>query len=415
MLPIADTPFTLLASDATPFVCCIAIPIVIGISMAVGNALNAKSKRQGRMSPPAPPPPRPSSGGLQVFAERKDVGGGNWATFLALRGDMFVPQAPTTAKVTTAIFDITSGAEKPMPVLCLLEQFATENGFYFAENHTTIPYRSCSVERLGAGVLPDALIVCPRRGNRRLRALIQVHESFGGVIAKFEFDFQFNATVIGYEDAAQHAASARTGVAQIAFAMAAADGQMDEQELKLIETLFKQRFNTSEHKSLRDELRAAFSRAYGDLSSRRKLPGELVREATDALKDDPGMRELAFEFAIRIAAGDGAIADQEERFLQNLARDLAIPDDVRRSMREKFIQLNMYKGVSTDGRMIGGDADARVRQAIGMPMDLRGEGARKWLTDEYRKWNGRVTNPNPKVREEAEHRLRLIADLRTKI
>ena len=75
----------------------------------------------------------------------------------------------------------------------------------------------------------------------------------------------------------------------------------------------------------------------------------------------------------------------------------------------------MYEGAAAEGRAqstLGADA---AKQALGMPSGLTPDAQRKWLTDECRKWNGRVTNPDPKIREEAEARLKAIAMLRSRL
>ena len=302
-----------------------------------------------------------------------------------------------------------------MPVVCLLEGLATERGMFHSVVEADIPYRQSNVQRLHAGFIPNPLIVCPRRGRRRLRAIIDVQVPLAGTIAMTEHDFDFDAVNTGYKEAAEQAASARVAVSKIAFATAAADGNLAESELKLIESLFKQRFNTSGNDKLKQEFRETFRSIHRDIESRSKSPHQLVREALELLKDDAAMRELAFEFSVRISAADGALAPEEDRFLQNLGRDLAISAEQQRSTREKFIRLSMYAAEADSNRPRPVDARATARTALGMPPGLDEAEQRKWLTNEYRKWNGRVTNSDPAIREEAEARLRAIAQLRAEL
>jgi tellurite resistance protein len=394
-------PGLLLKSDGA-WMCLVPLLLVVGIAVLRGIVGAVRSGG--------------SSGGLRGFIERRKVGDGELsATLLGLRGTLHVPVAPCTVAIRTLLLDITDGAAKPMPVLCLLEQFADENGFFQTDNTADVPHAAVRVERIHAALIPDQLIVCPRRGHRRLRAFVRVVAPISGPVAVVEHDFDFQATSIGYEEVAQKAAESRAGLAKVAFATAGVDGELAESELELIESLFKQRFSTKENKAVRDELRTTMKDVHARVRRDPSCSTVLVREGVASLKEDDEMKALAFEFAVRIAAADGTLAPPEERFLQALGMALGIPEAHQRSAREKFIRLSMYEGAAADGRARTTLGQDGARQALGMPSGLSPDEQRKWLTAEYRKWNGRVTNPDPKIREEAEARLKAIAMLRSRL
>ena len=52
-------------------------------------------------------------------------------------------------------------------------------------------------------------------------------------------------------------------------------------------------------------------------------------------------------------------------------------------------------------------------QLLGITEDMAGETFRKRLNEEYRKWNARVTHPDPQVRSQADQILTLIAEIRS--
>lgn len=399
--PMTMLPLILLKSDAA-WVCI--VPVVAAVVIGVIRAIVAERRSGG------------SSGGLRGFIERKRVADGDLsATLLGLKGTLRVPGAPCRVLLRTVLFDITDGPASPMPVFCLMEQFADENGLFQADNTADIPSSAVSVERIHAALIPDPLIVCARRGRRRLRAIVRMVAPLAGPVAVIEHDFDFECGSIGYQEIGEKAAEARAGLAKVAFATAGIDGELADSELELIETLFKQRFATKENKDVRDELRAVMKEVHARVRKDPACAVALVREGVVLLGDDEAMKSLAFEFAVRIAAADGTLATPEERFLERLGGSLGISDDFQRTTREKFIRLSMYEGAAAEGRSqttLGADA---ARQALGMPAGLNPDAQRKWLTDEYRKWNGRVTNPDPKIREEAESRLKAIAMLRSRL
>ena len=394
-------PSILLKSDGA-WVCI--VPIVIVVVIGVIRAVVAEARSGG------------ASGGLSGFIERKRLPDGDLsATLLGLRGTLRVPGAPCRVLMRTLLLDITDGPAKPLPVFCLLEQFADENGLFQADNTADIPSSSVRVERVHAALIPDPLIVCARRGRRLLRAVVRVVAPRSGPVALVEYDFDFECGSIGYQEIGEKAAESRAGLAKVAFATAGIDGELAESELSLIESLFKQRFATKENKEVREELRTVMKDVHARVRRDPSCAPILVREGLALLKDDEPMKSLAFEFAVRIAAADGTLAAPEERFLQSLGGSLGISEGQQRTTREKFIRLSMYEGAAAEGRAqstLGADA---AKQALGMPSGLTPDAQRKWLTDEYRKWNGRVTNPDPKIREEAEARLKAIAMLRSRL
>ncbi len=53
-----------------------------------------------------------------------------------------------------------------------------------------------------------------------------------------------------------------------------------------------------------------------------------------------------------------------------------------------------------------------VEIGLGITSEMSNAQTRRHLTKEYRKWNARVTNSNPKIQAQAEHMLKLIAEAR---
>ena len=68
-------------------------------------------------------------------------------------------------------------------------------------------------------------------------------------------------------------------------------------------------------------------------------------------------------------------------------------------MMEKVLPVNMYEV-----------KDLEI--SLGIAADMNREQTCRQLSKEYRKWNSRVTNRNPKVKTQAERMLKLIADIR---
>ena len=56
--------------------------------------------------------------------------------------------------------------------------------------------------------------------------------------------------------------------------------------------------------------------------------------------------------------------------------------------------------------------DAEI--VLGITSDMSSETARQCINNEYRKWNARVTNPDPAIQSQANYMLQFIARARSK-
>ena len=54
-----------------------------------------------------------------------------------------------------------------------------------------------------------------------------------------------------------------------------------------------------------------------------------------------------------------------------------------------------------------------VEIVLGITADMSSETARQCINNEYRKWNARVTNPNPTIQNQANYMLQFIARARS--
>jgi len=105
------------------------------------------------------------------------------------------------------------------------------------------------------------------------------------------------------------------------------------------------------------------------------------------------------ELCLRVPQVDGLAAAEELELLKKLAEWLEVDADRFRSMVEKILPVGMHE--AEDMEVI-----------LGVTPDMSRDQAREHLNRQYRKWNARVTSPDPQVQTQADKMLRFIADAR---
>ena len=68
-------------------------------------------------------------------------------------------------------------------------------------------------------------------------------------------------------------------------------------------------------------------------------------------------------------------------------------------MMEKILSVSMYE-----------IEDLEI--SLGITSQMNKKQTCRQLSKEYRKWNSRVTNRNPEIKTQAEHMLKLVAEIR---
>lgn len=109
------------------------------------------------------------------------------------------------------------------------------------------------------------------------------------------------------------------------------------------------------------------------------------------------------ELIIKIAAVDKEYKKDEEELINSIANNLEIKMDTFRKLTDKHVAVKFYEDLNN------------VNDLLGLKDDMSDEEKKAHLRKEYRKWNQRVANSDPKVREQAGEMLKIIAEERSKL
>lgn len=243
--------------------------------------------------------------------------------------------------------------------------------------------------------------VLPRQGSRRLQSDVAIlSQGTARRLASARCVTGFENVEVGYLDIEDNIQRAKTLAVGLAFSVAAADNELPESEVLVIEGWVRTNFGAGQAApSARSELdramqkTATFFRKGGRLNLE-----EICREIVE-IAPMVGRIEI-MDLCLRVAGAKGQVTSAEMLLLKQLAACLVIDRTRLRTMVEKILPVHMH--TSQDSEMI-----------LGVTEEMSQDQARQQLNHEYAKWSSRVISSDPAIRQQADQMLNVIANART--
>jgi len=244
-------------------------------------------------------------------------------------------------------------------------------------------------------------LIFPRKGNRKL----QFNTSISSRQSEQELAcatciFTYENPEFGYIDLQENVQRTKILTVALAFAVSASDEKLYNGEIDLIKNWAKDNIDIADasNKAKRHLDKAlkktvAFFRDGNHLNTY-KICKEIVQIAPLADRYD------ILELCLYVAQAKGFANAEELALLKDLATWLEVDMDRFREMSERILPVNMHEVK---------DAEA----ILGVSSDMSKEKTRQQLNKLFCKWNSRVTNLNPAIREQADQMLKLIAEARS--
>ena len=181
----------------------------------------------------------------------------------------------------------------------------------------------------------------------------------------------------------------------LGFAISACDGQMSEEEIHTIESWAKTNITASTdarkfHKAI------TATKAFFHDGNNIDCSG-ICREIAD--KSPLAHRYKIIELCMKVASADGIAKTIELEFLRSLSIWLELNYTTVAMMMETFVPVNIQE--TPDAEFI-----------LGLDENMSQKDRHEKLNREYKKWNGRVTNPDHSIRIQAKKMIELISSLR---
>lgn len=308
----------------------------------------------------------------------------------------------TTLRISIA--DITDGLDKTMPVRTEVKQWQMQDSSRFCysvdlgnlpNSHSTFPDWIC-VAKLNPG-----WILFPRKGKRVLHLGISIlSRQSGQELACAEYTFNYENNAFGYVDLQENVQRTKNLAVALAFAIGAADGKLFNSEIELIKSWAKGNIDAArQFDKAKRKLDKALDKVVrflrkGNRFDTYKICNEIVVISLPAERYD------ILKLCMQVAAADGVAAAEEVAMLKNLAKWLEVDADRFLAMMGKILPAGMHEVKD-------------VEVILGVTADMDKEDTRKLLNREYRKWNSRVTNSDPEIRNQADCMLNIIAQARS--
>lgn len=325
-----------------------------------------------------------------------------------IRGLVSAPSEGCEVDVQVLIADVADDLSEPKPVLSTVRQLQMEDSpaFCFRSHIGNLPSRETILSNWTpiAQIRVD-LLRFPRKGKRTLKFITSIISVSGNrelACGVATIDYQNNQA--GYIDAKENQQRSEILTARLAGVLCRSAGQVNESAVKVVTDWIGVRIRPSASKDDQARRRAELEQLLQDVlvsceannqSNINAICQEMAETATII------ERYEAMELCLQAARATGSINQEHIVVLGTLANLLRVDPDKFLAMVQKIVPLDIYEKQD-------------VRFILGITADMSSDEVRRQLNREYRKWNARVTHPNPDTQTQADQMLTLIADARAK-
>ena len=319
-----------------------------------------------------------------------------------------------------SIFDKTS--EELKPVIAVLDDFQepVSSAFQSRVEMGEIEPDHGLINWVRVGAILPVILQPPHGGRRVLLAVCRfidvddppvIHLGYhsnddDGIFWQTTMEFEHDFSEKGYIEAAEHRDEARALSVKIGIAIAMSDGRLDGNEGETIQAWIKNEISTyTEDK--REELKKIYNEAMRKAYEAAKR-GELsLSEITSRLNEigEVSTKYETLELCFDVMAADGVADAAELKIIRGIADALNLDLDEIEKMK--------------DQKIIGLDADlsrqASIEDIIGINPKWSDEQTKRYLRNEFQKWNDRLTTLSEgEERDNAQRMLDLISEARAK-
>jgi hypothetical protein len=325
-----------------------------------------------------------------------------------IKGAINAPSDNHDTKLRVNIDDISEPNSQPARCSVARYQRDSSGAFQYEEPNGKLPRRQTELaDWVAVASLPAAILSFTKKGARTLVfrvALVSCETGESLAAAKTQIVFENEG--LGYEDAEMNVARTQQHGVTLALAVAIADDDVAESELAVIRNWAATKIAESNNgefvpdAQLERQLERALHQAIKFFSSGGRIDIRALCNEIVNLAPEPERFEL-MRLCISVAKADGAVVEKEMDTLNRFGMWLVLDRAKVRQMFEQLLPADMSAFKNSD-------------VALGITSDMDPELIRRYLNDEYRRWNARVTNSDPNVRQRAESVLGMIAEARRK-
>ncbi len=298
-----------------------------------------------------------------------------------------------------SVADTTEGINKFKPVYTFTdnEQIDYSQVFCHTTNLGRLPTKVTTLPHwMAVAKIPVHRLALPFAGKRNLQFTASILSGGGNT----EITYAVCGVVYenhsrGYIELEEGIHRAKIMAVKLAFVVAATEKEVSAGAVAIIQNWTRNNITVSGLSILLNELLAHIAallpRCYRIYS--RSLCKKIAAAAPMKVRCE------ILELCLRVAGAGGFIAFEQLILLKNIANWFEIQRERFRNMLENILPLRMHE-----------IKDMEI--SLGIDADMDSDQICQQLSKEYRKWNARVINRNPEIENQAEHMLKLIAEIR---
>ncbi len=345
---------------------------------------------------------------LKVKQKQLELEDGSSGEFFVLhiKGDIEVPHNDYEVKTIIQIFDITDDADGKAVYTNEEAYNDKDDGTFYIENKTSIPYEVSTFDIDIEQILIDGLIL-PRKGERKLFFLYTiVDDKTGTEIAALIKKKKYHNLTDGYEDMQEYMPIIEELSIQMAFYMSSIDGNIDTEEGKVVSDLGKRILEidyADEQEKNKKRINGYISTAYRDAKNKQLNIQELMNKANEICTID--IKYLMFDACLDVAAADGVADKTELELAHYMGKKLELDKNEYTKMIEKKLPINIHNEE---------DLEDTFEKNLGITPSMSHQEIGEVLKKEFKKWNQRVAHSDASKREQAEIMVHKISELRKK-
>lgn len=322
------------------------------------------------------------------------------------------------------VYNNEEGEEKVMPLICpAIQQWTEGTSRFLRISHTinTSPdghYQNWT----HFGHVPIEYLSPPYKGKRKLRFTMVATdtdaESHWGSydesqqekiihIGSTEINHTFKE--VGFLENILNREKIENLSIQIALAIAATDGHLDQKELNEIKSwanLCTTNLEEDAAKEKKKRLSKFIKQAYEEAKAKKLAISSLIDDLNDkAIKEQ---KYELIDLLLRVVSADDNLSREEDAMLNKIVKKLDIDKKTYDEMKNKTLAT-----VKTIQAATSGDKNSD-EGLLGLTDEMTDKEKCKELRKLYSKWNGQTNSTNKKIKSRAKEMIKLIAELRSK-
>lgn len=318
-----------------------------------------------------------------------------------IKGLVKSPYKKSFVSAVVTMFDVTDSYKRKKIVQSSTGAFQCEKSpeFSFEKDLGKLTCNELVIENwMKVANINTQFIRPARKGTRKLELVLTIFsKEKSKVIARSCCYFDFENENPGYIDLQDNIQKAKSIAITLGFAVSAADGKLYKCQIDTIKKWAHNNFEYTDNDKTKmekamDKIVSFFQN--GNTLDIRKICWDLVEIAPLP------MRYEILELCLKVARSNGTAFKEEIEMLKNLGSWLQVDPLKFHDMVEKHLPVNIHE--VEDMEFI-----------LGISETMTEDQKRKLITQEYHKWNSRVTNFDDEVKSQADHMLELIAQART--